>query len=74
MPIISKYSTDQIEKLVNQLLDTLHSQQATTELSLMCLGNAVSHVINTSVPAAQREAVASSFNQALSDAVSQRRN
>lgn len=74
MPIVSKYSTDQIEKLVNQLLDTLHSQQATTELSLMCLGNAVSHVINTSVPAAQREAVANSFNQALSDAVSQRRN
>jgi len=74
MPIISKYSTDQIETLVNQLLETLHDKKATTELSLMCLGNAVSHVINTSVPAAQREAVASSFNQALSDAVLQRRN
>ena len=74
MTIISKYSTDQIEKLVNQLLDTLHSQNATTELSLMCLGNAVSHVINSSVPVAQRAAVASSFNQALADAVSQRRN
>lgn len=74
MPIISKYSTDQIEKLVNQLLDTLHNQQATTELSLMCLGNAVSHVINTSVPVAQREAVARSFSQALIDAVSQHRN
>lgn len=69
MPIVSKYSTNQIEKLVNQLLDTLHNQQATTELSLMCLGNAVSHVINTSVPAAQRAAVAASFSRALLDAV-----
>lgn len=69
MPIVSKYSTNQIENLVNQLLDTLHSQHATTELSLMCLGNAVSHVINTSVPAAQRDAVANSFNQALRDAI-----
>lgn len=69
MPIVSKYSSSQIEKLVNQLLDTLHQQHATTELSLMCLGNAVSHIINTSVPAAQRAAVASSFSLALADAI-----
>jgi uncharacterized protein YejL (UPF0352 family) len=69
MPIVSKYSSSQIEKLVNQLLDTLHQQQATTELSLMCLGNAVSHILNTSVPAAQRAAVVASFSQALADAI-----
>ncbi len=69
MPIVSKYSTSQIEKLVNELLDTLQNQQATTELGLMVLGNAVSHIINTSVPTAQRAAVASSFAKALTDAI-----
>jgi len=69
MPIVSKYSTAQIEKLVNQLLDVLHTEKATTELSLMCLGNAISHVVNSSVPAPQREAVVTHFNQALADAV-----
>lgn len=70
MPIVSKYSTAQIEKLVNQLLDVLHEQNATTELSLMCLGNAISHVVNSSVPVAQRAAVVANFNQALADSVS----
>lgn len=69
MPIVSKYSTVQIEKLVNQLLDVLHAEKATTELSLMCLGNAISHVVNSSVPEAQRSAVVSHFSQALADSV-----
>lgn len=69
MPIVSKYSSHQVETLVNQLLETLHQQQATTELSLMCLGNAISHILNTSVPAAQRAAVVASFSQALADAI-----
>lgn len=74
MPIVSKYSTAQIENLVNQLLDVLHAQQATTELSLMCLGNAVSHIINSSVPETQREAVVSHFAQALADSARIRKN
>lgn len=74
MPIVSKYSTTQIEKLVNQLLDVLHNEKATTELSLMCLGNAISHVVNSSVPAAQRQTVVAHFNQALTDAVNAKVN
>lgn len=70
MPIVSKYPTAQIEKLVNQLLDVLHADNASTELSLMCLGNAISHVVNSSVPPAQRQDVVKHFNQALADAVS----
>ena len=70
MPIVSKYSTDQIEKIVNALLDELRKQQATTELSLMCLGNSISHILNTQVPEAQRADVARQFGQALLDAVS----
>ncbi|MBU1311104.1 DUF1414 domain-containing protein [Rheinheimera muenzenbergensis] len=74
MPIVSKYSTAQIEKLVNQLLDVLHADNATTELSLMCLGNAISHVVNSSVPAAQRADVVKHFNQALTDAINSKAN
>ncbi|KKL02279.1 DUF1414 domain-containing protein [Rheinheimera mesophila] len=73
MPIVSKYSTDQIEKIVNTLLEQLRAEQATTELSLMCLGNTISHIINTSVPVAQRLDVASQFGQALKDAVSSKK-
>ncbi|CAM3868212.1 YejL family protein [Rheinheimera salexigens] len=69
MAIVSKYSTAKIETLVNQLLDVLHADNATTELSLMCLGNAISHVVNSSVPVAQRETVVKHFNQALVDSI-----
>jgi len=74
MPIVSKYSTAQIEKLVNQLLDVLHAEKATTELSLMCLGNAISHVVNSSVPHSQRATVVSHFSQALADAIVDKAN
>ncbi|WP_306523820.1 DUF1414 domain-containing protein [Rheinheimera sp.] len=70
MPIQSKYSNQQIETLVNILLETLRQQNATTELSLMCLGNTISHIIKTNVPAAQQGEVAKHFSQALQDAVS----
>lgn len=70
MPIQSKYSTAQIETIVNLLLDTLRQQEANTELSLMCLGNTISHIINTHVPAAQQQDVAKSFAQVLVDSIS----
>lgn len=70
MPIQSKYSNQQIETLVNILLETLRQQNATTELSLMCLGNTISHIIKTNVPVAQQAEVAKHFSQALQDAVS----
>jgi uncharacterized protein len=50
-------------------LETLRQQNATTELSLMCLGNTISHILKTNVPAAQQAEVAKHFSQALQDAV-----
>mgnify|MGYP001185044025 CR=1 FL=1 len=72
MPIPSKYSTADIETLMNQLLDQLRQQQVTTELSLMVLGNMVSHIIRTSVPDAAQKDIARQFAQALQDSVSGR--
>lgn len=69
MPIQSKYSTQQIEQLMEQVLDTLRQHNATTELSLMCLGNCISHIIRTQVPATHQEDVSRQFGQALLDAL-----
>lgn len=69
MPIVSKYSSTQIENLVNVLLDELRQQQATTELSLICLGNAVSHIVNHNVPATKRAELVQQFCLALTDSV-----
>ena len=72
MPIPSKYSTAQIETMMNQLLDQLRQQQVTTEMSLMVLGNMVSHIIRTSVSEAAQKDIARQFAQALQDSVSGR--
>lgn len=72
MPIQSKYSNEQIETIVNHLLETLRQQEANTELSLMCLGNTISHILQSQFPASQRVEVAKSFAQVLVDSVAGR--
>jgi len=47
----------------------LRQQQANTELSLMCLGNTISHIIQTHVPKDRQQEVAKSFAQVLVDSV-----
>lgn len=74
MPIVSKYSTAQIENLVNKLLEQLQNDGANTELSLMCLGNAISHIINSNVPQSQRHTVVQHFSQALADTITSGKN
>ncbi|MFY8349303.1 DUF1414 domain-containing protein [Pseudoalteromonas sp. SSM20] len=69
MPILSKYSDQQVENLVDDLLKTLVAHKAPLDLSLMCLGNTLSHIINEKVPAAQRQALIDNFTQALKDSV-----
>ena len=65
MPINSKYSDNQIENVINDLLGVLTSNNASIELSLMCLGNAASHIISTQIPKSQQQHVINTFNQAL---------
>lgn len=69
MPINSKYTTEQVETVINELLSVLNKHQASTELSLMCLGNATSHIIENTIPANNQTKVVETFNQALSDAI-----
>ena len=69
MPILSKYSDQQVENLVDDLLKTLVDHKAPLDLSLMALGNTLSHIINEKVPAKQKQALIDYFTQALKDSV-----
>lgn len=69
MPILSKYSDQQVENLVDDLLKTLVNHKAPLDLSLMALGNTLSHIINEKVPAKQKQALIDNFTQALKDSV-----
>lgn len=70
MPIVSKYSDQRVEKIIQELLNVLIEQETETNLALMCLGNTVSHVINQQVPAGKRQAVCDNFAKALQQTIS----
>ncbi|MDG2392521.1 MAG: DUF1414 domain-containing protein [Thalassotalea sp.] len=65
MPIVSKYSNERVEKIIQDLLYILVNEEASTDLALMCLGNTISTIINNQVPESQREAIGKSFASAL---------
>ena len=69
MPIVSKYSNERVEKIIDNLLNVLIEEETSTNLALMCLGNTVSHVINKQVPKQQRQKVCESFASALQQSI-----
>mgnify|MGYP000530229648 CR=1 FL=1 len=71
MPQISRYSDEQVEQLLAELLNVLEKHKTPTDLSLMVLGNMVTNLINTSVAPAQRQAIAKSFAQALQSSINE---
>jgi uncharacterized protein len=69
MPIVSKYSNERVEKIIEKLVNVLVEEQVSSDLALMCLGNAVSHVLNSQVPPANRAKIANNFANALQKSV-----
>ncbi|WP_105200477.1 DUF1414 domain-containing protein [Pseudoalteromonas sp. T1lg10] len=69
MPALSKYTNEEVEQLVDQLVAVLAEKKAPVDLSLMCLGNTITHIIKEHVPAAKRAAVAKNFANALTDSL-----
>lgn len=65
MPIISKYSNDEINNLVNDLLTVVQNNKTPVDLALIALGNTVSNIIDDNVPEKQKQAIAQSFSDAL---------
>jgi len=68
MPIVSKYSNERVEKIIQELLDVLVNEEATPDLALMCLGNAVTNVL-ANVPEKNRTAVVDNFTRALKQSI-----
>lgn len=68
MPIVSKYSNERVEKIIEQLMDVLVEEEATPELALMCLGNAVTNVV-AQLPEKQKETIVNNFTQALKNSI-----
>ncbi|UNK24835.1 YejL family protein [Yersinia intermedia] len=67
----SRYSDEQIEKLLSELVSVMEKNRTPTDLSLMVLGNMVTNLINTSVAPAQRKVLARSFAEALQASISE---
>lgn len=69
MPIVSKYSNERVEKIIQDLHDVLVNESATPDLALMCLGNTLTEIINNNVPESQREAIVDNFTNALKQSI-----
>ena len=69
MPIVSKYSNERVEKIIQDLHDVLVKESATPDLALMCLGNTLTEIINNNVPESRREAIVDNFTSALKQSV-----
>ncbi len=69
MAIQSKYTNTQVESIIAELLAVLDKHQSPTDLSLMALGNCVTHLLSSKVPAEARDEVAEQFAKALSNSV-----
>lgn len=69
MPQQSRYSDKHVEELLSELAAVLEAHNTPVDLSLMVLGNMVTNIINTSVAAPQRQALARSFAQALQSSI-----
>lgn len=68
MPIVSKYSNERVEKIINELMDVLIKEEASPDLALMCLGNTLTSVISQ-IPQDQQQAIVTNFTQALKNSI-----
>ena len=69
MPIVSKYSNERVEKIIQELFDVLVKEQATPDLALMCLGNTITEVINSKIPENKRQEIVDNFSAALKQSI-----
>ena len=65
MPITSKYSDTEVEKILAEVAAVLEKHAVGQELALMIAGNIATNVLNQDVAASQRAVIAEKFTQAL---------
>lgn len=69
MPIVSKYSNERVEKIIQDLFDVLVKEQVTPDLALMCLGNTITEIITSQVPEKQHQSMVDNFSAALKQSI-----
>ena len=69
MAIASKYDNKKVETLLTEMLVVLDKHQASTELSLMVLGNLTTNIINHNLSGEQRSLIAEKFAHVLLSSV-----
>lgn len=70
MAIQSKYKNEQLDALLNDLFIALEKHKAPADLSLMALGNMVTHILQQSAKdETQRERLADAFATTLKNAL-----
>ena len=69
MPQQSRYNNDEFEALMNNVILKLEEAGANRDLSLMVLGNVITHILNTQVAPENREKMASQFADVLKKSV-----
>ena len=69
MAIASKYDNKKVETLLTEMLVVLDKHQASTELSLMVLGNLTTNIINHNLSGEQRGLIAEKFAHVLLSSV-----
>lgn len=69
MPIVSKYSNERVEKIIENLMDVLVDESAPADLALMCLGNVITEVVAQQVPNEQQQVVVDNFSKALKQSI-----
>lgn len=69
MAIHSKYSDQQIDNILNEMITVLEKHQANTELSLIVLGNMTTNLLVNTVGKNQQLALAQAFSDALINSV-----
>ena len=65
MPQNSRYQDTEFEALMSQVIKTLEENQADRDLSLMVLGNVITHILKTQVKQQDRSAMAEKFADVL---------
>ncbi len=61
----SKYKNEQMESVINEVLAVLDKHRAPVDLSLMVLGNSITHIIESNIAEESREAIVEQFAGAL---------
>jgi uncharacterized protein YejL (UPF0352 family) len=69
MPIVSKYSNERVEKIIQDLLNVLIIEKVTPDLALMCLGNTITNIIHNEVPEKKRATMVNNFTNALKQSI-----